>query len=53
VTADEAYLRESILNPGARIVAGYDKSETAMPSYEGLLNASQVDSLILYLKSLK
>lgn len=53
VLADEAYLRESILDPGAKIVAGYDKSETAMPSYEGLLSAPQVESLILYLKSLK
>ena len=51
--ADEAYLRESILDPGAKVVAGYDKSETAMPSYEGLLNAPQVESLILYLMSLQ
>jgi cytochrome c2 len=53
VVADEGYLRESIRVPDAKIVAGYDKSETAMPSYEGLLSEPKIDSLILYLKSLK
>ncbi len=53
VTADDAYLRESILNPAAKIAAGYEKGEFAMPSYAGVLTDSQVDSLVLYIKSLK
>ncbi len=53
VTADETYLRESIREPAAKIVRGYEKSETAMPSYEGVLSEGQIDSLILYIKSLK
>lgn len=50
VTADEAYLRESILNPAAKVVAGY---EAAMPSFAGVLTDAQIDSLILYIKSLR
>lgn len=53
VTADEAYLRESILEPTAKIAAGFEKGEYAMPSYAGVLNSSQIESLILYIKSLK
>jgi cytochrome c oxidase subunit 2 len=50
VTIDENYLRESILNPQASIVAGY---QPVMPTYQGLLNDKQVDALIAYIKSLK
>ena len=32
VTADEAYVRESILNPGAKVVAGY---QNIMPTFQG------------------
>ncbi len=53
VVADEIYLRESIWEPAAKVVKGYDTSDTSMPSYEGLLSDVQVDSLVLYLKSLK
>ena len=53
VTADDTYLRESILNAGAKIAAGYEKGEFAMPSYAGMLSESQIDSLVLYIKSLK
>jgi glucose/arabinose dehydrogenase len=53
VTADEAYLRESILQPAAKVVAGYERGEISMPSYTGLLTDSQVDSLVLFIKSLK
>jgi len=51
--ADEAYLRESILNPTAKIASGFEKGEYAMPSYAGVLSDSQVDSLILFIKSLR
>ncbi|MEW6306965.1 MAG: DUF6797 domain-containing protein [Verrucomicrobiota bacterium] len=52
-TADEAYLRESILDPPAKIIAGYEKGEYAMPSYAGVITDSQVESLILFIKTLK
>ena len=48
--ADDAYLRESILNPGAKVVAGY---EAGMPSFAGVLTDAQIDSVILYIKSLR
>lgn len=52
-TVDEAYLRESILDPTAKIAAGFEKGEYAMPSYAGVLTPNQIESLILYIKSLK
>jgi mono/diheme cytochrome c family protein len=53
VMADDSYVRESILEPTAKIAAGFEKGEYAMPSYAGVLNASQVEALILYIKSLR
>jgi mono/diheme cytochrome c family protein len=53
VTADEAYLRESMLEPSAKIVSGYEKGEAGMPSYAGVLTDSQVESIILFIKSVK
>jgi cytochrome c oxidase subunit 2 len=50
VTADDAYLRESILNPGAKVVAGY---QAIMPPYQGQVNEEQVLQLIAYIKSLQ
>jgi cytochrome c oxidase subunit 2 len=49
VKADEGYLRESILNPAAKVVEGY---EPLMPSYAGQVNEEQVLQLVAYLKSL-
>jgi len=51
--ADETYLRESILNPSAKVVKGFEKFDTGMPIYAGILNDSQIDSLVLFIKSLK
>jgi mono/diheme cytochrome c family protein len=51
--ADEAYLRESILDPVAKVAAGFEKGEYAMPSFAGILNDAQIEALILYLKTLK
>jgi cytochrome c oxidase subunit 2 len=48
VKVDENYLRESILLPRAKIVAGYSP---LMPTYEGQINNDQIQSLIAYLKS--
>ena len=52
-TADETYLREAILSPTARIVSGYERGEAGMPSYAGVLTDPQIESIILYIKSLK
>ena len=43
-TADEAYLRESILEPAAKVVSGYERGESGMPSYAGVLNDRQIES---------
>jgi glucose/arabinose dehydrogenase/mono/diheme cytochrome c family protein len=53
VVADENYLRESILEPSRKLAAGFHTGEFAMPSYAGVINPSQVEALILYLKSLR
>lgn len=50
VVVDENYLRRSILEPQADIVAGYDP---VMPTYQGLLKDRELDALIAYIKSLK
>jgi len=51
VAADEAYLVESIVNPGAKIVAGFP--EGLMPSFKDQLSEAQVNDLIAYIRSLK
>lgn len=53
VKADESYLRESITHPNAKVVKGFEKFDTGMPIYAGILNESQIESLVLYIKSLK
>lgn len=50
VTVDEDYIRESILDPSAKIVAGY---QPAMPSYKGRLSDEKIATIIAFLKSLK
>jgi cytochrome c2 len=51
--ADEMYLHESIINPGAKVVKGFEKFDNGMPIYAGILNESQIQSLILFIKSVK
>jgi cytochrome c2 len=51
--ADDAYLRESMLEPTAKIVLGFEKNDTGMPSYAGVLTEEQIQALIVYIKSLK
>jgi glucose/arabinose dehydrogenase len=53
VTADDAYLRESMLQPGAKVVAGYERGDVSMPSYSGVLTDPQIESIILFIKELK
>jgi cytochrome c oxidase subunit 2 len=49
VLADDTYVRESVLNPQAKIVAGYP---LLMSTYQGLLTEEQIAQLIAYLKSI-
>jgi YHS domain-containing protein/mono/diheme cytochrome c family protein len=49
VWADEAYLHESIVDPSAKIVAGYTKS---MPNYRNYLSDQQIMDLVAFIKSL-
>ena len=48
VTVDEEYLRESILNPGMKIVQGY---APLMPTFANQLSEEDVANLIAYIKS--
>jgi cytochrome c oxidase subunit 2 len=50
VTADESYLRESILTSQAKTVAGYQQ---LMPTFQGLVNEDGVAGLIEYIKSMQ
>ena len=50
VLADDNYIRESILQPNAKIVAGY---LPVMPSFQGLVTEEQIVDLTAYIKSLK
>lgn len=49
VIADDAYLRESILNPQAKMVQGY---APLMPTYQGQISEDGLVSLLAYIKSL-
>lgn len=50
VVVDENYIRESILDPFAKIAAGY---QPIMPPFQGLLKDREVDALIAFIKSLQ
>ena len=50
VTVDENYIRESILEPQAKIRSGY---RPVMPTYQGQLSDKEISALIQYLKSLQ
>jgi cytochrome c oxidase subunit 2 len=49
VIADEAYLRDSILQPEKQVAAGY---EPVMPSFAGIIGEADLSRVIAYLKSL-
>ncbi len=49
VTADEKYLRDSILLPASQISAGY---QNLMPSFQGHISEEEIMELIAYLKSI-
>lgn len=50
ITADENYIRESILEPNEKITEGYDP---VMPSYQGVISDRQIDDIIEYIKTLE
>jgi len=47
--ADENYIRECILDPGAKRVKGF---QPIMPTFQGLVSEEQVNALVAYVKSL-
>lgn len=49
VLADENYIRESILDPNAKVRAG---QAAGMASFQGLLGEDDINALILYMKTL-
>ena len=53
VIADESYLKKSLLYPSDQVVKGYETGEAAMPSFSGILNDSDIQSIVLFMKSLK
>jgi cytochrome c oxidase subunit II len=50
VNADETYIRESIVAPSAKVVAGY---QPIMPTFQGLVSEEQLIQLVAYVRSLK
>ena len=50
VVVDEAYVRESILTPAAKVTVGF---QPIMPTYQGLVSEEGLLELIEYVKSLK
>lgn len=48
-TVDDAYIRESILNPQAKVVKGF---QPIMPTFKGQVSEAQILNLIAYIKSL-
>ena len=49
IVANEDYVRESILNPRAKVVAGF---QPIMPTFQGLVSEEQVLQLVAYVRSL-
>jgi cytochrome c oxidase subunit II len=47
--ADENYIRESILEPGAKVVKGF---KPVMPTFQGQVSDEQLNALVAYVKSL-
>lgn len=50
VSVDDSYIKESILNPTAKVVEGYPP---AMPPYQGQLSDAEIADLIEYIKTVK
>jgi cytochrome c oxidase subunit 2 len=50
VTVDENYIRESILEPQAKIHEGF---QPVMPSFAGTLDDNQINAIIEYIKTIE
>jgi len=50
VVADENYIRESILNPQAKVVAGFDP---VMPTFQGQISEEELIQLVSYVKTMQ
>jgi cytochrome c oxidase subunit II len=50
IRADEAYIRESILNPQAKLVEGFGP---IMPTFQGQVSEDQLVQLLAFIKSLQ
>jgi cytochrome c oxidase subunit 2 len=50
VIADENYIREAIVNPAAKVVAGF---KPIMPTYQGQVSEEDLAALVAYVKSLE
>jgi len=50
VVADEAYIRESIINPQAKLVDGFGP---IMPTFQGQISEDQLVQLLAFIKSLQ
>ena len=50
VVADEAYIRESIINPQAKLVEGFGP---IMPTFQGQISEDQLVQLLAFIKSLQ
>src|SRR5262249_36584866 len=48
--ADEDYIRDSVLNPSNKIVAGF---QNIMPTFQGQITEEEMISLVEYIKSLQ
>jgi cytochrome c oxidase subunit 2 len=49
VMADDAYMRESLLAPKAKVVVGYSP---IMPSFQGQMTEEQINNVVAYLRAL-
>jgi cytochrome c oxidase subunit 2 len=50
VVADEAYLTESMMDPSAKLVAGY---QNVMPTFQGRVPAPEIAAIVEFIKSLR
>jgi cytochrome c oxidase subunit 2 len=50
IVADDAYIRESIVDPMAKVTAGY---QPMMPTYKGQLTEEQILELVAYVRSMR
>lgn len=50
VVADEAYVRESVVSPASKVVAGY---QPVMPTFQGQVTEEQLIALVAYIQSLQ